>query len=364
MLSARAAAAKPPRRTTSTNTCNCSSSPLIVSPVEHCVLAVPLPQTTLWLDSEAMKAIRIHEYGSSEELRYEEAPMPEPGPGDVRIRVHAAAVNPVDWKIREGYLAAALPYAMPLTLGWDVSGVVDELGEGVTDFAHGDEVYSRPDIARAGSYAEYIVVRASEVARKPGSLSHNQSAAVPLAALTAWQGLFDHANLKAGERVLIHAGAGGVGSFAIQFAKWAGAHVIATASGANEGIVRELGADEFINYREQNFEEVIADVDVVLDTIGGETQARSMSLLREAGRLYSVVSPPSPDELATRGASGGIYMVQPNREQLEKIATLIDEEKVQVLVDSVFPLSETRAAHEKSQTGRARGKIVLEVIGN
>lgn len=309
-----------------------------------------------------MKAIRIHEYGNVDTLTYEDAPLPEPGPGDVRIRVHAAAVNPVDWKIREGYLSAMLPYDMPLTLGWDVSGVVDALGADVTGLATGDTVFSRPDIARNGAYAEYVVVRASEVAAKPGCLSHNEAAAVPLAGLTAWQGLFDHAQLTKGERVLIHAGSGGVGSFAIQFAKWAGAHVIATASGGNEALVRELGADEFVDYRTQKFEDVLANVDVVLDTIGGETQERSFSLLSAGGRLVSIVGTPDAEKLAAIGATGGMFMVQPSSEQLGRIAALIDEGRVQVLIDSVFPLSETRAAHAKSQSGRAKGKIVLEVV--
>lgn len=309
-----------------------------------------------------MKAIRIHEYGNGDTLVYEDAPMPEPGPGEVRIRVHAAAVNPVDWKIREGYLAEMLKYTMPLTLGWDVSGVVDELGEDVSGLAVGDAVYSRPDIARNGAYAEYVVVRASEVAAKPSSASHNESAAVPLAGLTAWQGLFDHAKLTKGERVLIHAGAGGVGSFAIQFAKWAGAHVIATASGGNEALVRGLGADEFVDYRTQRFEEVLAKVDVVLDTIGDDTQERSVSLLNTGGRLVSITGTPDADKLAAVGATGTWFMVQPSSEQLGTIAGLVDEGKVRILVDSVFPLSETRAAHDKSQSGRAKGKIVLEVI--
>lgn len=311
-----------------------------------------------------MKAIRIHSYGDVDSLNYEDAPMPEAGPTDVRIRVHAAAVNPVDWKIRAGYLAAMVQHQMPLTLGWDVSGVVEQVGADVTHLAVGDAVYSRPDITRDGSYAEYIVVRASEVAAKPETLSHNQAAAVPLAGLTAWQALFDHAQLKRGERVLIHAGAGGVGSFAIQFAKWAGAHVIATASAGNEALVRKLGADEFVDYRSQRFEDVLSKVDVVLDTIGGDTQARSIQLLNSGGRLFSVVGPPAEDALAAVGATGGALMVQPSSAGLERIAQLIDAGTVQVLIDSVFPLSETRAAHEKSQAGRAKGKIVLEVIAS
>ena len=309
-----------------------------------------------------MKAVRIHNYGDVDTLGYEDAPMPEPGPADVRVRVHAAAVNPVDWKIRAGYLAEMIPYKMPLTLGWDMSGVVEQVGAEVTHLSVGDEVYSRPDIARDGSYAEYMVVRASEVAAKPETLSHNEAAAVPLAGLTAWQALFDHAQLKQGERVLVHAGAGGVGSFAIQFAKWAGAHVIATASSANEALIRDLGADEFVDYRSQRFEEVLAKVDVVLDTIGGDTQARSIQLLNSGGRLFSVVAAPDEASLAAVGATGGIFMVQPSSKDLGHIAKLIDDGTVRVLIDSVFPLSEARAAHTRSQTGRARGKIVLEVV--
>jgi NADPH:quinone reductase-like Zn-dependent oxidoreductase len=309
-----------------------------------------------------MKAVRIHAYGDVDTLSYEDAPMPEPGASDVRVRVHAAAVNPVDWKIRAGYLAAMIPYQMPLTLGWDVSGVIEHVGADVTHLSAGDAVYSRPDITRDGSYAEYVVVRASEVAPRPQTLTHNEAAAVPLAGLTAWQGLFEHGQLKKGERVLIHAGAGGVGSFAIQFAKWAGAHVIATASAGNEALVRDLGADEFVDYRSQKFEEVLGKVDVVLDTIGGDTQTRSIQLLESGGRLISVVSTPDEAALAAVGATGGTFMVQPSREGLGLIAELIDNGTVSVLIDSVFPLSEARAAHTKSQTGRAKGKIVLEVV--
>jgi len=298
----------------------------------------------------------------SDTLCYEDAPLPEPGPADVRIAVHAAAVNPVDWKIRAGHLAAMIPYPLPLVLGWDVSGVVERVGSDVTHLSVGDAVYCRPDITRNGSYAEYIVVRSSEVAAKPKTLSHNEAAAVPLAGLTAWQALFEHAHLRAGERVLIHAGAGGVGSLAIQLAKSAGAHVIATASAGNEALVRDLGADEFVDYRSQRFEDVLDGVDVVLDTIGGDTLKRSITLLNPGGRLISVVGTPDAAALAAVGATGGAIMVQPSSEALGQIAQLIDAGTVRVLIDSVFPLSEVRAAHQKSETGRARGKIVLEVV--
>jgi NADPH:quinone reductase-like Zn-dependent oxidoreductase len=239
---------------------------------------------------------------------------------------------------------------------------VDQIGSDVAHLSVGDAVYSRPDISRNGSYAEYMVVRATEVAAKPRTLSHNEAAGVPLAGLTAWQTLFDFAQIKKGERVLIHAGAGGVGSFAIQFAKWVGAHVTATASATNEELVRGLGADVFVDYRSQKFEEVVAKVDVVFDTIGGDTQARSIPLLKKGGRLYSVVATPDAELLGSVGASGGFVMVQPNSEQLSRIAALVDDGVVRVVIDSVFPLSQARSAHEKSETGRAKGKIVLEVV--
>lgn len=309
-----------------------------------------------------MKAIQIHGYGDSSALSYDEVSRPEPEADDVRIRVHASGVNPVDWKIRAGYLASMLPLKFPAILGWDVSGVVDKLGSAVTGLSVGDAVYARPDIARAGTYAEYVVVRASEVAPKPKSVSHVEAAAVPLAALTAWQSLFDAANLQAGERVLIHAGAGGVGSFAIQFASVTGAEVIATASAANKDLVVSLGADQFVDYRSERFEEVVAPVDVVIDTIGGDTQARSLQLLKAGGRLVSVVQTPDADKLTAIGASGSLVMVQPSSSQLIKIANLIDTKQVRVLIDSVFALSDAKEAHTRSETGRAKGKIVLKVI--
>jgi len=197
-----------------------------------------------------MKAVRIHQYGGPEVLQYEEAPRPKPQPGEVLIRVHAAGVNPIDWKVREGHLQDFFPHTFPLILGWDLSGVVEQVGAGpaaVGRFKIGDEVYSLPDPLRDGAYSEYIAVRESEVALKPKSLHHGHAAAVPLAALTAWQALFDTAKLEPGQRVLIHAAAGGVGHFAVQLAKWKDAHVIATASSKNHSVLRELGADETID---------------------------------------------------------------------------------------------------------------------
>lgn len=308
-----------------------------------------------------MKAIRIHEYGGPEVLRYEDAPKPTPAEGDVLVRVHAAGINPVDWKVRQGYLREKIPYPLPFIPGWDLSGVVEEIGPGATGFAVGDEVYSRPDIARDGTYAEYIAVRASELARKPKSLSHVEAAGVPLAGITAWQALFDVGGLEAGQSVLIHAASGGVGSFAVQFAKWKGARVLATASAANRKLVRGLGADEVIDYRTTRFEEVAHGVDVVFDTIGGETQERSWSVLKPGGIQVSIVSPPSEDTARQHGARAGYLFIGPNAPILTEIARLIDEGRVRPIIGEVMPLSDARRAHELSQTGHAKGKIVLRV---
>jgi NADPH:quinone reductase-like Zn-dependent oxidoreductase len=307
-----------------------------------------------------MNAVRIHRYGGPEVLRYEKAPRPEPGTGEVLIRVHGAGVNPVDWKVREGYARDFLKHALPLVPGWDVSGVVEAVGPGATRWKPGDELFSRPDIARNGAYAEFLVVRESEAARKPQSLDHLQAAAVPLAALTAWQALFDAAGLGPGQTVLIHAAAGGVGHFAVQLAKWKGARVIGTASAGNHAFLRTLGADDTIDYTTTRFEEVVRDADVVLDTMGGDTQQRSWKTLREGGILSTILAPP-PEEAVPPEKRLGYTFVQPNAEQLSEIATLIDAGKVRTVVETVLPLPEARSAQERSQAGHVRGKIVLQV---
>ena len=309
-----------------------------------------------------MKAVRIHEYGGPEVLRYEEAPRPVAGAGEVLIRVHAAGVNPVDWKVRAGFAKDRLKYKMPFIPGWDLSGVVEAVGPGVSRLGAGDEVYSRPDIARDGSYAEYIVVRESEVARKPQSIDHVHAAAVPLAALTAWQALFDGAKLSAGQTVLIHGAAGGVGSFAVQFAKIKGARVIGTASKKNHEYLRSLGADETIDYNTTRFEDVVQNVDVVLDTITGETADRSYPVIKKGGVYVSILMPPSQEKAAAHGVRAVHTFVQANGEQLSEIAKLVDSGKLKIPIEKVFPLAEARAAQELNAQGHTRGKIVLRVI--
>lgn len=308
-----------------------------------------------------MKAVEMYVYGGPEVLKYEDTARPDPATGEVLVRVHAAAVNPVDWKVRAGHLRGFLNYSLPLIPGWDLSGVVEATGAGVTDWKQGDAVYARPDLRRNGAYAEYIAVRASELGHKPRSIDHVQASAIPLACLTAWQALFDAGGLKAGQRVLIHAAAGGVGTFAVQLAKWKGAHVVGTASERNHAFLRELGADEVIDYTKTNFEEVVRDVDVVLDTLAGQTRDRSWNVLKKDGILVSILGQPSPDDAAQRGVRAAGVFVEPNQSQLGEIAKLVDSGKLRPIIETVLPLAQAARAHEMNQTLHTRGKIVLQV---
>jgi NADPH:quinone reductase-like Zn-dependent oxidoreductase len=308
-----------------------------------------------------MKAVRIHEYGGPEVLKYEDAPKPLAGPGELLIRVHATSVNPVDWKIRAGYLQQMLKYKLPLIPGWDVSGIVEAAGPG-THFKLGDAVYSRPDMSRDGTYAEYVAVKESEVALKPKSIDHTTAGAIPLAALTAWQALYEAAKISAGQKLLIHGAAGGVGTFAIQLAKLRGAYVIATASKKNHDFLRSLGADECIDYNTTRFEDVVRDADAILDTITGETMERSWKVIKKGGILVSILEPPDPAKAAAHGCRCHHTFVQANAEQLGEIAKLVDSGKLKVIIEKVYPLSEARAAQQSNAQGHTRGKIVLRVV--
>jgi NADPH:quinone reductase-like Zn-dependent oxidoreductase len=314
-------------------------------------------------EASGMKAIRIHRFGGPEVLVYEDAPRPEPGEGEVLIRVHAAAVNPADWKTRSGSgLAHRFRDRLPIGVGWDVSGVVEVLGKGNAPYRVGDKVYGFirfPDVGAA--YAEYVVAPASEIAHKPRALDHIAAAGVPLAGLTAWQALFGMAQLRAGQRVLIHAAAGGVGHFAVQFARWAGATVIGTASARNEAFLRELGADQAIDYCTVRFEEVVCEVDVVLDPIGGDTRQRSWQVLKRGGILVGLVDRTSADAAPQEGVRGKYMLAHPDGNQLAEIARLIDAGHVRPHIDAVYPLQKASKAHEHGQRGRTRGKVVLRV---
>jgi NADPH:quinone reductase-like Zn-dependent oxidoreductase len=305
-----------------------------------------------------MKAIRIHQYGGPEVLAQVETQRPTPGPNELLIKVEAASVNPFDWKVRAGYMKDFFPLTFPATLGWDVSGTVEEVGAAVTRFKRGDEVYTR--LEAGGGYAEYAVADETIVARKPRTSDHVQAAAVPTAGLTAWQALFEAAQLRAGQKVLIHGAAGGVGNFAVQFAKAKGAYVIGTASYRNQSLLGELGVDKAVDYNKAPFEDVVRDVEVVLDTIGGDTQERSFEVLKKGGILVSIVQPPSEELAAKHGVRAVFYGAHPSSSDLAEIAKLIDSDKVKPVVETVLPLAEARRAHELSQSGHARGKIVLK----
>ena len=310
---------------------------------------------------EMMKAIRIHAYGGSENLKYDEVPRPEPRSGEVLIQVYAAGVNPIDWKIREGLLKQVYDYSLPVITGADVAGVVTSVGDGVTTLQPGQAVYGTADMMLSGAYAEYALGYADAIAPTPETLDYLHAASVPLVAITAWQSLFDGANLQPGQSVLIHGGAGGVGRYAIQLAKWKGARVIATASAANLNDVKNLGADQAINYAAQPFEQQVKDVDMVLDLVGGETQARSWQIIRPGGVLVSTVGVPQS------GIPQGIQAVPifanlRANSQLQQIAQLIDHGQIKVSVEQIFELAEAAKAQEVSQHGHPRGKLVLQVV--
>ncbi len=310
-----------------------------------------------------MKAVRIHSYGEVEELVYEDALRPEPAPQEVLVQVHAAGVNPLDCKVRTGRMKAIFNYQMPLILGMDVSGVVAAIGSEVNNVSIGDKVYGIAEVSRSGAYAEYALLQQQKLALKPENLDYVQAASVPVGAMTAWQALFDHGQLSSGQTLLIHAASGSVGIFAVQLAKWKGAKVIATASKRNLQFVKDFGADEVIDYQTTKFEDVVKNVDIVVDAVGGDTRERSWGVLKPGGILVSLISssPPSQETAAQMGVRAVGMMMQPQAQHLTEIAALLDSGKIKTAVGKVFPLAEARQAHELSESGSVRGKIVLEV---
>ena len=308
-----------------------------------------------------MRAVRIHQYGGIDTLQLEQIDTPKINADDILIKVKSAAINPVDWKIREGYLQDFIPYKFPVTLGWDVAGIVTEVGTEVTDFKVGDEVFSRPDISRDGSYADYIAVKADEAVLKSAKLDFAQTAALPLAGITAWQCLVDVGQLQAGQRVLIHAGAGGVGHLAIQIAKAKGATVIATASTANQSLLTQLGADQAVDYTQSPLIEQIKPVDLILDTMGGEVQNDSWALLKTSGMLVSVAQPPSEEVAKEHGVKAAFVFIEPSSRILRELNTLVEANQLTPLIEHHFSLEQIAAAHLQSQSGRTRGKIVIDV---
>ncbi len=331
-----------------------------------------------------MRAVRMHAYGGPEVLKVDEIPVPEPGPGEVCVRIHASSVNPIDWKIRSGGQRGIIRYALPRTLGLDLSGEISALGSGVTDLKIGDEVWSSPHHTAGGTYAEYAVLPASQLGLKPVSLSHQEAAALPLVGLTAYEALVTKAKLQPGERVFIQAGSGGVGHIAIQIAKAMGAQVLTTCSTRNLELATSFGADKVIDYTKEDFEALVKDVDVALEALGGASRQRTLSVIRRGGRMSCIVGD-IPQHVKRHGPAIGVpmavlkiagFVVQarmrrgvrvyqvvrpPVRTRLDQLAALVEAGKVRPHIDRTFPLAELSKAHSYSETGRVRGKIVISM---
>jgi NADPH:quinone reductase-like Zn-dependent oxidoreductase len=308
-----------------------------------------------------MKAIRLDSFGAAEQLELQDVPMPVPGARDVLVRVIAAGVNPVDWKIRSGALAALFPVKTPATLGWDAAGVVTAVGAEVDGFKAGDAVFFFADFAHGGTYAEFVAVDAAQVALKPRSVPFASAAAIPTPALAAWRAVVEIANVQPGQKVLVHGGGGPLGSVAAQLAHRAGAHVTVTAGDASIAIARATGADDVINYQRQAFETLVHDVDVVIDTVGGPVQEASWSTLKRGGILVATAMPPSAERAAAAGVRAEMLQTPPNGELLARIAGMVDAGQLRVAVSHEFALADAARAHQLGESGQARGKIVLHV---
>ena len=333
-----------------------------------------------------MKAFIVDRYGSNDGMRAGEMPDPELRDDDVLVQIHAASVNPLDLKIREGKLKLILPYRLPFILGNDLAGVVVRVGSGVRRFKPGDEVYARPDKDRIGAFAEFISIKEDAVAHKPKELTMEEAASIPLVGLTAWQALIERAKLKTGQKVLIHAGSGGVGTFAIQLAKHLGAIVATTTSTANLDWVKRLGADIVIDYRKDDFDKILHDYDVVLDTLGGEALEKSLRVLKPGGKLISISGPPDPDFAKELGStwilslamrllsfrirkrakrhhvSYSFLFMRPSGDQLHEIGSIIDAGVIRPVVDQVFPFESTKEALVYVEKGRVKWKVIVKVI--
>jgi NADPH:quinone reductase-like Zn-dependent oxidoreductase len=307
-----------------------------------------------------MKAIRFHDYGGPEVMKYEDAPTPVPKDDEILIRVHAMGVNPVDWKIREGHVRQRIVLPLPVSPGGDISGVVEKAGAAAVGFRIGDEVFAM--IGLVGAYAEHVCIKPGIAAPKPKIMSHVEAASVPLAALTAWQALTEKAGLKAGQKILIHAAAGGVGQFAVQLSRVLGADAVGTCSPANDDFVRGLGASAALDYHNDIYAANAGRFDVVLDTMGGDIALKSLDLLKPGGILVGV-APPNEKTVAAATAAGkrtAGLQVRPDGAQLAEISRLVDAGKVKTVIAQVFPLADAGKAHDLIKTGHTRGKIVLK----
>lgn len=306
-------------------------------------------------------AVVINQYGGKEQLVEEVITLPELKANQVLVRVKATSVNPIDWKLREGYLQQMMPWTFPIVLGWDVAGIIEQVGSEVMDWQVGDRVVSRPETTKFGTYAEHTIVDDHLLAPLPETISFDAAAALPLAGLTAYQALFTHGQLTKGQKVLIHAGAGGVGTYAIQLAKNAGATVYTTASEKNHDLLKRLGADEVIDYHTTDFETVLHDVDLVIDTMGGEIQRKSFTVLKPSGRLISILSIEEDPIIKEKNIHVEAIWLQPNGEELTNLVDLMADGKLESIIGAEFPLTQEGvfSAHELSETHHAVGKIVL-----
>ncbi len=310
---------------------------------------------------EKMKAIVLHEYGGLDKLRFEEAPRREPKEDEVLIRVLAASVNPVDAGIRSGKMAKYFHTTLPLIPGMDAAGVIEKVGAKISKFKAGDPVYAFFTLKEEGGYAQFAVAKELEVSRKPEPLTFEQAAAVPAAGSTAWQALVDEGKLDYGQTVLIHGGSGGVGHMAIQIAKARGAHVIATASTANQDFLKQLGVDQAIDYTTTKFEDVAKDVDLVLDAVGGDTLTRSYGVVKKGGIIISIAGNLDDSALKAHGIRGVSISAAPETDTFDQLTRLIEAKKLTPLVSKTFPLEEAAKAQEQIQTRHTRGKIVLQI---
>ncbi|ANU14598.1 NADP-dependent oxidoreductase [Planococcus halocryophilus] len=308
-----------------------------------------------------MKAIVIDQYGEKNVLTEREVEKPSIQEDQVLVEIHATSINPIDWKVRAGYLKDMLPFEFPIILGWDAAGIIVEKGSNVTNFEIGERVFTRPATTNQGTYAEYVPVDENLLAKMPASMSFEEAAAIPLAGLTAWQCLVDFAGVKKDDKVLIHAGAGGVGNFAIQIAKSLGAYVTTTASEKNEEFVKSLGADRVINYKTEDFSEMLEDYDFVLDSMGGEVQSNSYKVLKPKGKLVSIAQPPNEEEAKQYDVEAAFLWLDPKGEQLQKLADMYDAGELKAIVGETFAFTEEslQEAHALSETHHARGKIVI-----
>ncbi|WP_018923941.1 NADP-dependent oxidoreductase [Salsuginibacillus kocurii] len=310
-----------------------------------------------------MKAIVIDEYGGPETLQEREVETPGIDSDQVLVEIQATSINPIDWKVRRGYLKQMLGFQFPIILGWDAAGIIREVGANVKDFEVGDRVFTRPETTDKSTYAEYVAVDEELLAKMPESMSFEQGAAIPLAGLTAYQCLMDFAEMKEGDHVLIHAGSGGVGHLGIQLAKSYGAYVSTTASSKNVDFLKELGADHVINYENEDFSEVLSDVDFVLDGVGGDVLVKSYEVLKPGGKLASIVEPPNEEEAKERGVKASFQWLESNGKKLEEFARLFKSGEVVPTIQETLEFTEQalQEAHQKSEDGHVRGKLVVKV---